>query len=714
MSLDPSSLTPDWQRVFERVWAERRKIAVCVVVGLLLATLYNYSFRPIYESVAVVSVRETMSGGGRKETDNEKVAEVVERETGQLRSPEFIHLVVDTLSEADRAELASGALSSWFEKVQAEWSRRVGEPRVLTPAETADALQSRLVLFWREPSTWVEVRVRAYDPQAAARIANAILNQYVIGNDRRNQERAAGSTEELDRVLAAGKDRLGSRLNDLKIMAETSTTGDLDSKRRMLQQQERGFLEALVAAQTALAGRTATQLKAAQGAAGQSSSRNDPQLSAARARVTEMEERERSLLASLGERHPDVLLARDQLGSARRLVSSLRESLQQETESQYKLALREEARLQAQVQRIRSDLVALDSQSVDYSLSKRKAEMAKVSLDAIVLREQVEADTLIQVQVVQAAYPSSVPVDPQKRTNSLAGALIGLVSGLLLVYGGDQFQNAVRMPDDFRKIHGLRFLGAVPMVHPLRPEALHRILTDAKTGFGDSLRVVRTNLTYVPNAKRPKVIVVTSASPHDGKSTIATALGVLMKETTARVLLIDADLRRPTLHEAFGVPLLPGLSQMLSAAGVPELQVRPTKISGLDLITAGKPQALSSALSGSEAMTAVLDQARARYDWVIVDAPPALALPDAAVLTTQADGAIIVCSAESTRLHEIYSVVEQIQAIGGTVIGAVLNRVDMRRHSYYYARSYSSYYGAADVAKETGDPTNGKPSALAP
>jgi capsular exopolysaccharide synthesis family protein len=171
-----------------------------------------------------------------------------------------------------------------------------------------------------------------------------------------------------------------------------------------------------------------------------------------------------------------------------------------------------------------------------------------------------------------------------------------------------------------------------------------------------------------------------------------------MKETAARVLLVDADLRRPTIHEAFGVPLLPGLSEAL-CAGDPRLSVRATPLPGLDLITAGRPETLSSALVGSEAMRALLDQARAQYEWVIVDAPPALALTDASVLTTLVDGTLIVCSAESSRLREIRSVVEQIRAIGGIVLGAVLNRVDMRRHSYYYGRSYSSYYGAADPTK---------------
>jgi Mrp family chromosome partitioning ATPase len=134
---------------------------------------------------------------------------------------------------------------------------------------------------------------------------------------------------------------------------------------------------------------------------------------------------------------------------------------------------------------------------------------------------------------------------------------------------------------------------------------------------------------------------------------------------------------------------------MLMDKSILELRPIPSGVSGLDLVTAGSPQTESSALVGSEKMGAFIDQARERYDWIVVDAPPALPLPDASALSTHCDGVILVCASERSRLREIQAVTAQIQAVGGTMIGAVLNRVNMSRHHYYYGRSYSNYYGDA-------------------
>jgi capsular exopolysaccharide synthesis family protein len=217
--------------------------------------------------------------------------------------------------------------------------------------------------------------------------------------------------------------------------------------------------------------------------------------------------------------------------------------------------------------------------------------------------------------------------------------------------------------------------------------------------------VVRTNLIYGSAEARPKVLAFTSASPGEGKSTVAAGLAILFAQNKARVLLIDADLRRPSIHLLLDVTQSPGLSGVLSAEGPVNLVARSGPVRGLDVIPAGAPQNLSAERLGSNTMKTLIDQARDRYDWVIIDSPPALGLSDAAVIATLADGIVVVCSGDKTPRQAVRHVADQLRAVRATVLGVVLNRVDLHRHSYYYGRYYSAYYGAegeGEIAKKTG------------
>ena len=681
--------------------SERRFIAACVLAALTVATVYNYSFQPVYRAVTVVSLQEASMATYAQPADKDRAAEIVNRQVGELNSLEFASTMVPMLGEPDAADLERGRLDTWFAKVQGEWNRRFGSPARLSPTDAIEVFRSRLVGVLREGS-WIEIRYSASDPEVAVRVLKQVVSQVLVLTDRRNQEQRARASGELDQRLSAGKDRLEGQLDTMQAGRAERAVGDIDARRQLLQQQIRGFTDALVAAQTTRAGRAATLRSASQKDGGALSARNDPQLLVANGRVAELEDRERALLASLGDRHPDVAAVRDQLALARARSASLLDSFQRSADSQYQLALEEEGRLRDQVQRVQAEVAALDAQSVDYSVAKRKAEWTRYSLESMLQRGQVTADTFVEAKIVQPAFRPLSPFDPQRSRNYVTALAVGLLAGILWVVFADQFVDTVRLPDDFLRLPELRLLGSVPNIRNLKPTDLASALANAKDGFGDSLRVIRTNIVFSPAAsRRAKVLVITSGSPQEGKSTTAVSLAFAMKEIAARVLLIDADLRRPAAHLAFDVPLRPGLSEIVASGAPVEFIPRLTSVSGLDLITAGNPQALSSACVGSDAMATLLDQARDRYDWVIVDAPPALALPDASVLATQADGVVVVCASEKTRLREIEAVMKQVKTVGGIVLGAVLNRVDMSRHSYYYGRAYSSYYESEDLVART-------------
>jgi capsular exopolysaccharide synthesis family protein len=191
---------------------------------------------------------------------------------------------------------------------------------------------------------------------------------------------------------------------------------------------------------------------------------------------------------------------------------------------------------------------------------------------------------------------------------------------------------------------------------------------------------------------------------------VASSVALLLRETQARVLLIDGDLRRPTLHTIFAIDPVPGLSELL--AGPEDADPPIATALDVEVLPAGTPQIASAAQLGSKRMRRVVEAARDRYDFVIIDSPPSLGLPDSSVLSTMVDGVVVVCAGDRTPREALQSVTDQLRSVGASVLGVVLNRVDMNRHSYYYGRHHSAYYGTPDkkvatLPSETPQPAEG-------
>ena len=670
----------------------RRVIVLTFVVAVVAVTIYNYTLRPVYESMAVVSVGEAAAANplARMSTEITRLGQLVDRQRALLRSQEFAGKVVDTLDTAALSELANGPIGTWSDRITAEWSRFFGG-RDQQVVDRVSSFRSRLRIVGgtETRSTWIEIRFAAYDPKVAASIANAIADTYLKQTAESN-ERAVSQTQQILNTQVQEKEqRLGEQLSTLR----QGGGNDLDVRKALLERQLRAFQEAIVSAETARVGREARRREATQLRGGVAATRNDPLIRAATARVTELEDREASLLSTLGPMHPEVVAVRQQLEVARQRLTVELGTLEQGADSEYELAKNEEARLKSSMARIQRELADLEREAIAYSVDRKRFEVTRSSIENLVQRQANASQVILDVQTIQVARPSSDPMSPQRARNLGYALIAGLLGGLLIAWAADKFDDSVQSPEDVREALGLPFLGIVPMVRKLPPSLLTAI-NDAKTGLADSLRVVRTNLIYGSAESKPKVLACTSASPGEGKSTIASGLAVLFAQNRARVLLIDADLRRPSVHHLMSVSQSPGLSGLLSAEGTPTLATRPGPVRSLDILTAGTPQSLSAERLGSDAMKALVDQARARYDWVILDCPPALGLSDAAVVATLADGIIVVCSGDKTPRQAVRHVTDQLRAVRANVLGVVLNRIDLQRHSYYYGRYYSAYYGA--------------------
>jgi capsular exopolysaccharide synthesis family protein len=207
----------------------------------------------------------------------------------------------------------------------------------------------------------------------------------------------------------------------------------------------------------------------------------------------------------------------------------------------------------------------------------------------------------------------------------------------------------------------------------------------------EAYRVVRTNLIFRTTPRGGRVVLVTSSSPGEGKTTTLANLAVSLAQNGARVLAIDADLRRPTLHAHFGLLPGEGLSERLAGSDA-ELPVRDTEVAGLKILTSGAIPPNPAELLGSEALRRLIDTERGRNDFVLIDAPPVLAMADTPVLSALADALVMVVWSEHCTRPALKRALEQVRAVGATLTGVVLNKVDLKRNAYYYGQYYGEYY----------------------
>jgi capsular exopolysaccharide synthesis family protein len=269
----------------------------------------------------------------------------------------------------------------------------------------------------------------------------------------------------------------------------------------------------------------------------------------------------------------------------------------------------------------------------------------------------------------------------------------------LIVEHADQ---TLKTPEDVKEQLGVPFLGMVP--DTARPGktgpalASPLILRNPRSALAEAYRVIRTNLIFSAPDATGRTMVVSSVNPSEGKSTNVLNIAASLAHNDARVLVIDADLRRPTIHQHFNVPSTPGLSDLIVGKSTREEAIRATPLKGLDVLPCGYIPPNPAELLGSARMRELVEDLRQKYDWILVDAPPILAMADAPVIASMVDGLLLIVAAERTQRAAALRALDQISGVGGSLVGVLLNRVNLQRNSFYfgqyYGEYYTSYYGA--------------------
>jgi receptor protein-tyrosine kinase len=306
-----------------------------------------------------------------------------------------------------------------------------------------------------------------------------------------------------------------------------------------------------------------------------------------------------------------------------------------------------------------------------------------------------------RVVVEQRASVPTAPVVPKKKRNLAIGIAFGAMLGVALALVRDQFDNTIKTQEALEDVTGTGVVGYIPFDKKLAGD--HTIAFDTDiSGIAEAFRKLRTNLQFLAVDNPPRLIVVTSSSPSEGKSTTAINIALALAEADHNVVLVDGDLRRPRLAKYLDLVGSVGFSSVISGGASLDDVLQATKFPRVTVLAAGTIPPNPSELLGSMATKKMFNDLRAKYDYVIVDSSPLLAVTDGAIIAANSDGAIMAVRAGKTKRDHLAYAIGMLRDVDAKLLGAVLTMLPTRgsssySYSYYYSDSYSDSHG--DKAK---------------
>ncbi|MBI5848224.1 MAG: polysaccharide biosynthesis tyrosine autokinase [Nitrospirae bacterium] len=394
----------------------------------------------------------------------------------------------------------------------------------------------------------------------------------------------------------------------------------------------------------------------------------------------------------------------------RRVVSSIKKD--------YEAAVKREAYLKSAFEKQKQEALDLNNRSVQYQILKREADTNKELYHGLLQRLKetgISASlTSSNIQILDRAEVPKGPFTPKKGRNLLLALIIGLFGGIGLAFFTEYLDNTIKTPEDIEKKMYMPSLGLVPLYAPekislksgrgkdkvtakqqqTKASPVEYIShSDSKSQLSEAYSSIRTFLLFSTAGKPPKVMMVTSARREEGKTTTAINTAISLTKSDAKVVILDADMRRPRLHKVFKMSNTTGLSSYLSGNDeFGDALVKHTDIPNLDVITSGPLPPNPAELLGSYRLRELIDGLYPLYNYIIFDTPPILGLADAAVASTQTDGVIMVVRSGLTPKDAAVQAKKILESVNAKVLGVVLNAINEPNMKYGYYSYYQYYY----------------------
>lgn len=603
-------------------------------------------------------------------------------------------------------------------------------PMSVTPEEAAELLRERLSVEPVKDSRLAMVRYEDADRERAQRVLATLMDIYI----EQNLDDALASTNSAVDWLRAQLDKLK---NDLEA-SETSLHEyklsknildvDFEDKTNLLREEMKQINDALTAVRTRREEYAARSHELSKVDANNptdlpaSELIQSPVLQTLRARQEELvRERDALLGAGKGENHPEVRAASERVAANRNALIAEIKNVQGAINRDLAIVKRQEAGLQALLEAAKKQAFELNSLKIEYDRLRRTKDNTE-KLYQLVLERTKESDLqrMLRVNNIRILDRPNLPLEPLRprvAVNIAVGILAGLLLGIGAAMARAMLDRTLRTPDEVERELGLPFLGLLPEFDKqdeksarrrarrrgmpvTQPGRIELIVHDQPTsGIAEAARAIRTNLLFMSPDRPYKTLLIASAGPGEGKTTVCCCIAVAMAQAGQRVVLVDCDLRKPRVHQIFGKrPQLGVTSALLDDSELDHEDALKTEVENLYVIPAGPIPPNPAELLHSDRFQALLRKLQSRFDRVIIDSPPIVAVTDGAVLSTLVDGTVLVVRASATTRDFARHGIRSLLDVGGKTVGVVLNAVDLNRQEYgvyhYYGGKGERYYQA--------------------
>ena len=703
------------------IWRMLRKrkflIAGWALACTLLAGLYVAVKSPRYEATARIEVSpagtnamglDQLTSRGLGPSDP---AVQLQSAVTVLQSKAIALGVMRQLRMAERKDFAG------------KWTQTPGTNLSELPPAARDQLllcfQKALKVEIVPKTDIITVQFRAKDPELAADVVNATVSNYTERKFRSSYDSATQVSNWLSKQMDDLKIKANESQEKLAELQKQRGLIGVDETDNIVTEKLKGIDEQLTSAEADRIGKEARYRIAASGNPELIASMvPDATLQVLRSQQAELRVQYARLNTKFGAGYPKLGELASEMTQVESAIDGELKNLADRYRNEYLAAANAEKMLRARFEEQKQKAYDLNQGAAQYAILKHEVDATQELYQTLQLKLRqagiVAGLASANIAVVEAGQLPSEPVDPRPVLDLLLGLGAGLGLGLLSALGLEALDTTIRTSEEAEMVSALPVLAAIPQtgagefgrtwkkLPPDERTAQLRLIAFNKphSQAAESYRSLRTSLLLCANGTPPKVLAITSSLPSEGKTLTAVNCAIVLAQQGARVLLVDADLRQPSLHEAFGIPQDPGLSGILAGACTEsEAAVRAEAIPNLAMLTSGLPRAYPAEMLASPKMADLMDRWRSEYDHIVIDTPPVSMFTDAVVLGARADAVLLVARACTTTKQMLRHTCDVLQRANVNVAGVVLNSVDLHHQNGYY-RSYG-FHAPKDI-----QPTN--------
>lgn len=569
-----------------------------------------------------------------------------------------------------------------------------------------DAYLARLRVAPVRNSKLVDVGFIAPDPAVAALLANAHAAAYI---DQNLEFKFLASKEATDWLAARmGEQRRQVENSEQALQKYREQTGAvaLEDRQNIVVQRLADLNAAVTRARTERISREAVynQIRELEGNHEKLDTfpaiLNNTFIQQMKGELAQLQRQRAQMGEKLLDRHPEMEKVASAIEITERRINAEVQKVVQALRNDYQAALANERSLAGVLEQQRQEAQDLNRAGIQYGTLQRDAQSNRELFQGLLQRTRetgISTDLRTNnIRIVDQAEPPRSPYSPNRRNHLTFGMLGGLFIGIGLAFFFEYVDGRIKSPEEIRVHLGLPCLGIIPAVAS-NPQKQYPLLSGEVTHlFAEALKAIRTNLLFSSAEESSKTVVVTSTGPGEGKTIVAANLAIALAQTGQRVLLMDCDMRRPRVHEVFGLKQEPGVSNVMVGNAKASDAVKKTTTQNLWVLASGKYPPNPAELLGSKRFGDFLKNLGEHFDWIVIDSPPVMAVTDAAIVVHRAHGVLFVVGSEMTHRSTARHALSQLEAAKPHFMGAVLNRVDLQHNAYYYSRyyrrEYSNYY----------------------